>query len=159
MTKLKTPRNHLIELTRQTLTLRSLMSNDHLTNIFSEMNLIDYSLIQKIWPILENDIDAECKPIHLKQIEAMSNLSMPQISKIVQHLQEKGLILWERDEEGTYILPSPHGRDVLSGQQQVLLEFFDRIIEKIGEEKYYDILNTLELLENVIQEVTLNNEE
>lgn len=75
--------------------------------------------------------------IYLYEIAENLNLPMPTVSKIVQRLNEKGLISWELDIEtrkNTYIKMTENGNQLLEEQKTLLHEFYHNVIGKLGEE-------------------------
>lgn len=156
MKEQNTQKNNLQNMADLALNLRSRMTMDRLTAVFRDISMLEYSLLMRLWPALETDLAAECPPRYLRDMESVSKLPMHQISSMVKHLQNSGYVLWEHDETGTYILPSEHGLETLATQRQVLLDFFDQVISKLGEEKFMQIQATLEEFENAINEVIIN---
>ena len=72
--------------------------------LFQNMSSIDYSIV---W-ILSRHMEGkeENKKLYLKEISEQLKLPIPKVSKLVQSLQDKGLVYWRHDgkgEEGTYI--------------------------------------------------------
>lgn len=158
MEKFTISKEELLKLGNQMIHLRDIMAKDHLHTIFSEVPILEYNLIMGIWPMLQSDIDAECPDVYLQQIFENSRLEMNQVSKLVQNLSDKGLVVWERAEKGTYISISSFGREKMRGQQQILLEYFCHVITKIGETRFREVIETLNEVETVMEQAALRQE-
>lgn len=157
MEKKRITREELLELGNQMIHLRSIMAKDHLHMIFSEVSFIDYNLILGIWPMLQTNMDAECNPVYLQQIAESSNLEMNQVSKMVKVLSERGLVLWERGETGTYIKIESYGKEKMRKQQEILLEYFTHVITQIGEARFREFIKILNDVETVMERTVFDN--
>lgn len=149
MVKKKISKEALINLSNQMVNLRSSIETNHLHLVFKKIDLIHYSLIKRICP------DYQCKnetdKIYLKEISSTLNVTIPRASKLVQELNGKGLVLWEHDKHGTYITFPARTIKIMNEQQELLITYFTKVIEKIGEEEFISIMENMKKLESIME--------
>ncbi len=131
---------------------RAELNLDRLENVFSEMSLIDYELIRKIWPQLRDDENSKTGIIYLSEMQERTGIPMNQISRAVQKLSDKNLVDWKRGESGTYIEISSYGRTRFKEQQIRLLKYFDRVVERMGFDRLNEMISILNEVEYIMKE-------
>ena len=131
---------------------RAELNLDRLENVFSEMSLIDYELIRKIWPQLRDDENCTTKTIYLQEMQEKTGIPMNQISKAIQKLSDRNLIDWKRGESGTYIEINQFGRNKFKEQQLRLLDYFDRVVERMGFERLNEMVSVLNEVEYIMKD-------
>ena len=131
---------------------RAELNLDRLENVFSEMSLIDYELIRKIWPQLRDDENCTTKTIYLQEMQEKTGIPMNQISKAIQKLSDRNLIDWKRGESGTYIEINQFGRNKFKDQQLRLLDYFDRVVERMGFERLNEMVSVLNEVEYIMKD-------
>lgn len=124
-----------------------------LHRLFQNMSTVDYAAM---W-ILSRHIEGEeeNKKIYLKEISEKLMLPMPKVSRLVQALQEKGLVTWRHDgkgEEGTYIQVTEHGVQKGIEQQETLKEFYNRVIPRFGKERFAHLIEEMNELEEIMKD-------
>ena len=80
-------------------------------------------------------------------------LSIPQASRMVGSLRDKGLVTWSHDgdgSEGTYLSVTPTGLALMERQDASLKEFYGRVVEKFGRENMAQLLRLMVQLEQVM---------
>lgn len=149
MVKRKISREELLNLSNQMVNLRSSIETNHLNLVFKKVDLIHYSLIKRICPDYQTKSDTD--KIYLKEISTKLNVTIPRASKIVQELNGKGLVIWEHDKQGTYITLPVRTLKLMSDQQELLITYFTKVIEKIGEEEFINIMENMKKLESIME--------
>ena len=80
-------------------------------------------------------------------------LTMRQTSKMVGELQDRGLLQWSHDgngSEGTYVTITELGQELLERQETMLKNYYGRVIEKYGKENLILLLQMMKQLESVM---------
>lgn len=136
------------------ITLQSYRWNQvDLHKLFHNMSSSDYAAM---WIISRHMEGAEeNKKIYLKDISAQMKLPMSRVSKMVQRLQERGLVYWKHDgkgEDGTYIQITEHGIQQALEQQDVLQKFYHKVIGQFGKERFIQLLGEMKELEDIMNE-------
>ena len=147
----------LKKLANQMILVRSSFEQDHIGMLFKNISLVDYALIKKIYP----DFSEVCITTHiyLQDLARSMNLQIPQISKLVQSLQDKGLLYWEHDTQGTYVRLTEIGLELMNEQQRLLLKYFKSIIERIGKDQFIEMMQAMSKLEMLMEEEALKIQE
>ena len=155
MAENKITREQLIELSNQMIGVRSVINRDHLNNLFTVVSLPDYAIMKKNWPNIAKIEEQDYPPVFLRQMQAKSDTPMSVISKMVQQLNDNGLVHWERGESGTYIILSAHGLRCFREQQELVLDYFERVITRIGIERFKMMLDGMQEIEEIMEEEIL----
>lgn len=90
---------------------------------------------------------------YLKDLAEKMQLSMRQISKMAGSLKERGLIIWSHDgngSEGTYVTITETGEKLLIRQENMLREYYGRVIERYGKDNLIQLLRMMKQLETVM---------
>lgn len=93
--------------------------------------------------------------LYLQEIAETMELSVQQVSQIVQTLEGRALVQWSHDRNGsagTYIILDPAGKELLRRQEEGLKEYYGRVVEKFGKEDFICLLGLLTRLEYVMKE-------
>ncbi|EBA17303.1 transcriptional regulator, MarR family protein [Roseobacter sp. SK209-2-6] len=116
-------------------------------------NLLSASnLTEQQWRVLR--VVQESGGIDPTQIAEQACLLLPSLTRILQKLDEKGLINRERDtvdRRRQIIRITPAGENVISDNIEASLALAARTREKMGEERYealLDLLNDLDRIED-----------
>lgn len=111
-------------------------SREYLRKIFGKMSLPDFMMLQSIF-VLAEESDFEDKRIYMKKLAESMRLTIPEMSKVVTLLQDKGYILWKHDadgHEGTYIVVSESGIRLFREQKQILKQYLESVVKEYGKE-------------------------
>ena len=127
--------------------------------LFQNMSSIDYSIV---W-ILSRHMEGkeENKKLYLKEISEQLKLPIPKVSKLVQSLQDKGLVYWRHDgkgEEGTYIQITEAGIRQAVAQQEKLQGFYNKVIQQFGKERFEQLIEEMKELEDIMNQEIANYE-
>ena len=121
--------------------------------LFQNMSTLDYAAM---WILSRHTEGAEeNKKIYLKEMSEKLMLPMPKVSRLVQALQDKGLVYWRHDgkgEEGTYIQVTENGIKQAIRQQETLREFYNQVISRFGKERFAHLLEEMNELEEIMKE-------
>ena len=67
--------------------------------------------------------------------------------------RSRGLLLWSHDgngSEGTYVTITESGKKLLKNQEQILRDYYGKVIEKYGKENLIQLLRLMKELETVM---------
>lgn len=87
---------------------------------------------------------------YLKDISEMMQLTIRQTSKMIGELKDRGLVKWVHDgngSDGTYVTVTPSGRELFLKQEQTMKEFYEKVIDRFGEDNLIQLLNLMKQLE------------
>lgn len=148
-----TQREEFLSLANRMVQLRYSMDSDHLGIIFSEISMPDYMML--IMLSKKMGIHEPNAKVYLSEISTQTNMPITKVSKLVQNLQDKGYVYWRHDNDGsqgTYIFLSETGAELLKKQQEILHRYFKIVIERMGYDKFVQVLELMLELETVMEE-------
>lgn len=131
---------------------RYLMNKDQVKNFFKELSISEYIALHNIAENSEN-ADIYSGRTYLKELADKMQLSIRQVSKMVERLRDRGMLLWSHDgngSEGTYVTITDLGTKTMRQQEEVLKEYYGRVIEKFGKENLIQMLQLMKQLETVM---------
>jgi len=135
------------------LTLRRyLFGIDHAKGMFSELQPVEYIALHIIKKTV-SEYATEDDKIYLQELSDKLDLTIYQTSKIARALQEKVLIIWSHDgdgSDGTYIRETDRGVVVMKQQDDILTKRYQCIIDEFGEEKLIRLLEDMKVLDEII---------
>jgi len=131
----------IISLANQMIMLQESIEDEHLKKVFKEIDIIDYNLLKKIYSSVSEEHVNE--PIYLKVLAPQLNVAPNRVSRITQHLQDRGYIYWEHDGAGTYIRLSETGLDKMKKQENLLGEYYYNVVKKIGYIRFLQLLDAM----------------
>ena len=155
MTDLKRNREELIKHISKMLFTRNEMRIDKFNKLFSEISLVHFNLMKDIWPELLYCESCPENPVTLQELESRKNRPLNRISQAVEQLNNAGLVSWERGEVGTFIKVKESGFEAFKRQEKLLLEFLDRLFDYIGIERFNEIINGMNELEDAIRNIDI----
>ncbi len=131
---------------------RYLMNKGQMYKVFKKMSIPEYIALHNI------AVDSEISDIYsgktyLKELSEKMQLTIRQTSKLIGQLRDRGLVLWSHDgdgSEGTYVTITETGEQVLSEQEEILKEYYGKVIEKYGRENLIQLLQMMKQLETVM---------
>lgn len=156
MSELKRPKSELIDIAQEMLNVREEISTDRLSQLFSEITVVNYNILKRIWPELTECESLPTSKITLQDMQKSAEIPMHYISKIVERLSDAGLVSWERNESGTYIQLAEYGYNLFKKQQEILLRFFNQLINVMGLEKFHDTIMAVKEIETIINDVIID---
>ncbi len=139
-------------LTNELIYRRYLLNKDQIQKVLRELSVPEYIVLQNLKQKQET-IQIYAGKIYLKELAEKMQLPIRQTSKIIGSLRDKGLVSWSHDgagHEGTYVEITNSGRNTLIKQENLLKDYYGKIIEKFGSDNLVQMLNLMKQLETVI---------
>lgn len=147
-----TGQNEIGELSNELTYRRYLMNKDKIRELFQKVSVAEYIALYKIAFQGENSSLYSGKT-YLKELAEKMELTIPQTSKMVEGLQDRGLVLWSHDgdgSEGTYVMITENGQKLFKEQEDVLKSFYEKVVAKFGKEKLIQLLQLMQELDKVM---------
>lgn len=91
---------------------------------------------------------------YLTDISDKMQITIRQASKMISGLKDRGLVKWVHDgngSEGTYVTITESGRQLFLQQEKMIKEFYEKVIEKFGEDNLVQLLNLMKQLETYME--------
>lgn len=145
-------KNEVVELSNELTYRHYLMDKGIVHELFQKMTLPEYIALHMI--VLESEsTEIYGGRTYLKELSAKMQLTIRQTSKMVGELRDRGLILWSHDgngSEGTYVTITEMGKKLLEEQEQLLKEYYGKVIIKFGKENLIKLLQMMKQLETIM---------
>ena len=142
----------ILKLSNELMYRRYLLNKDQLRSFFKELSIPDYIALHIIQETEEFTEIYEGRT-YLKDLAEKMQMTIRQTSKLVGNLRDRGLLLWSHDgngSEGTYVTITESGKKLLKNQEQILRDYYGKVIEKYGKENLIQFLRLVKELETVM---------
>lgn len=140
------------ELTNELTYRRYIMNKDRAHDLFQKMTVSEYIALYTIEQEQKKSSIYSGRT-YLKELSEKMELTIRQTSRMVGELKDRGLVLWSHDgdgSEGTYVTMTESGEKALKEQEQILKQFYGKVIKKFGMEHLVDLLNLMKQLDTVM---------
>ncbi len=125
--------------------------------LFQVMDSSDFMLMLILAKHAENSSDK----IYMKDLAEQTKLPMRRVSDIVKTLSSQEWVHWSFDgngDAGTYVELTELGLDVTKKQKELVMSFYNKVIDQFGEERFIKMMNDIADLEEVMNK-TINEVE
>lgn len=142
--------NNITELAHELTYQRYLLNQGQANTLFQELSIPEYIALHYVSRAAGEKNEEKT---YLRDVAAELKLSIPQASKMVGKLRDKGLVSWSHDgdgSEGTYIIITDSGLRLMQTQEALLKDYYSRVTEKFGREKLTTLLELMIELEKVM---------
>lgn len=144
--------NEISRLSNELTYRRYLMSKGKIRELFRKITLQEYIALYMITS------ESRCNPIsegkiYLKDLSEKMQLTIRQTSKMAEELKDRGLVLWSYDgngSEGTYVTITETGKNLFREQEDILRNYYEKVIEKFGKENLILFLQMMKQLDTVM---------
>ena len=129
---------------------RYLLNQSQARGLIRELSIPQYIALQYVSRAVQG---GDAGRVYLRHVARELRLSIPQASRMVGSLRDKGLVTWSHDgdgSEGTYLSVTPTGLALMERQDASLKEFYGRVVEKFGRENMAQLLRLMVQLEQVM---------
>ncbi len=130
---------------------RYLLNNGRIRSFFQKLSIPEY-LALHIIEEAGNDAIYSGRT-YLQDIADKMQRSIRQTSRMVKALQERGLVVWSHDgdgSEGTYVTITESGRKMLTEEEEVLKKYYGKVISSYGRDNFIQLLKLMKQLETVM---------
>lgn len=142
----------ILKLSNELTYRRYLFNKDQMSNFFGNLSIRDYIALHIIKETGESE-DIYSGRTYLKDLAEKLQLTIRQTSALVGHLKDQGFLVWSHDgdgSEGTYVTITESGQNLLLKQENILKEYYGKVIEKYGKDNLIQLLNLMKQLETVM---------
>lgn len=142
----------VMKLSRELTYQRYLLNRGHIKDIFMKMSIPEYIALHFI-ALEEETSDIYSGRTYLKDLSVKLQMSMRQISKMIERLRDMGYLVWSHDgdgSEGTYVTITESGRELLKEQEETMKLYYSKVFEKFGKDNMIQLLQLMKQLETVM---------
>ena len=122
-------------------------------SIFEFVERTDYLCLYSIKECVEK---SDChEGVYLSEVAEYMKLSIPETSKMVKSLENKGYIIWKLDEkkERTYLVLTNKAIELSNCQKEKMIEAYEKIISNIQEDDLAVTRCTLRKIRQLMEEI------
>ena len=122
-------------------------------SIFEFIERTDYLFLYSIKECVEK---SDClEGVYLSEVAEYMKLSIPETSKMVKSLENKGYIIWKLDEkkERTYLVLTNKAIELSNCQKEKMIEAYEKIISNIQEDDLAVTRCTLRKIRQLMEEI------
>lgn len=122
-------------------------------SIFEFVERTDYLFLYSIKEGVEK---SDChEGVYLSEVAEYMKLSIPETSKMVKSLENKGYIIWKLDEkkERTYLVLTNKAIELSNCQKEKMIEAYEKIVSNIQEEDLAVTRCTLRKIRQLMEEI------
>lgn len=122
-------------------------------SIFEFIERTDYLFLYSIKECVEKSGCHE--GVYLSEVAEYMKLSIPETSKMVKSLENKGYIIWKLDEkkERTYLVLTNKAIELSNCQKEKMIEAYEKIISNIQEDDLAVTQCTLRKIRQLMEEI------
>lgn len=122
-------------------------------SIFEFVERTDYLFLYSIKECVEKSACHE--GVYLSEVAEYMKLSIPETSKMVKSLENKGYIIWKLDEkkERTYLVLTNKAIELSNCQKEKMIEAYEKIISNIQEDDLAVTRCTLRKIRQLMEEI------
>ncbi|MDD6206949.1 MAG: winged helix DNA-binding protein [Clostridiales bacterium] len=142
-------KSDILELSNELTVRRYLFNKDHVNRILSIPDYIALHIIKET----EHLETIYAGRTYLKDLAEKMQLSIRQTSRMVGNLKDRGLVKWSHDgdgREGTYVTITESGEEILKKQENILKDYYGKVIQQYGEDNLIQLLHMMKQLETVM---------
>lgn len=127
------------------------LENFNVDRIFNSINRVDYFFLYYIRCLEQKSKSG--KGVYLSELSAEMNIPMPELSKAVKSLQDKGYVCWEINDERnkTYIYLTNSAVELMNDELLRMKQFYNIIRSEIDDN---DLKITLKTMKKISQLIT-----
>lgn len=128
------------------------LKNFDIDKVFHSIERTDYMFLYYI-KHCEESSELE-NGVYLSELAEAMQLSMPDISKAIQKLYDKGYVKWKTDaeKERTYVKLTNKSIELMSDQKHMMEKYYSEIRTQISPEDLDITLKTMHKISNILKE-------
>ena len=147
----KIDKTDIMKLSNELTYQRHLFNREYRKDIFMKMSIPEYIALQYI--AVEETSSIYSGRTYLKDLADKLQMTMRQVSKMVEKLRDAGYVVWSHDgngSEGTYVTITESGQRMLKNQEEILKEYYGKVFETFGKDNLIQLLSLMKQLETVM---------
>lgn len=147
-------REEINDFANRIISFQHMIEDEHLKHIFNVISVEDYSLLKRIYGHIP--VEKLADPIYVKDLGQYLNVKSDRVARIIQHLADNGYLYWELGETGTHIRLSEIGLAKIKEQQEIIDDFYYKVITKMGPEKFKLLLDGMNEFTDLVRKEAEN---
>lgn len=127
------------------------LNNFNIDRIFNTIEKTDYVFLYYIKCC--QDQNGQGKKVYLSALAEVMNIEIPEISKAVENLQNKGYVSWKTDIEAgkTYVELTSKAVELMHDEKKRMENSYRQIQEEIGAEELERTVQTMKKITGILK--------
>lgn len=132
------------------------LDNFDIDRVFGTIERADYLFLYYIK--ICADETAQGKNVYLSELAEAMHLGIPEISKAMGNLQEKGYVSWKTDSSvgKTYVELTSKAVELMCDERLRMKKCYEQIREEIGEEELAGMMQTMKKITGILKRINGN---
>ena len=133
---------------------RYLTGHSKARELFGKISVPEYIILHSLAAKKREEGDANAR-VYLRQIAQQMEIKTATASKMIRKLRDRGLVIWTHEgsgEKGTFIELTEAGEELVCNQEQILKDYFGRVLDKFGQDNTLALLALMQQLEQIMKE-------
>ena len=129
------------------------LNNFDIDRVFNSIERADYLFLYYIKSIV--DAHEGNERVYLSDLADAMNLSIPELSREIEKLQDKGYVMWKTDSEAgkTYVKLTSKAVELMRDEIRWMKNCYTRIREEIGEDELEKASETVKKINAILKEM------
>lgn len=135
------------------------LNNFNIDLVFNTIERTDYLFLHYIEVCSQNM--GKDEKVYLSVLSEVMHLSIPELSKAIEKLQDKSLVIWKTDSTAgkTYVELSSKAIELMKVEKSRMQEVYQKILGEIGEEDLLQMTQTMKRITEVLKGIRSKNED
>lgn len=127
------------------------LDNFNIDRVFNTIQRADYVFLYYIQSRKEAAPEGK---VYLSDLAEAMHLKMPQVSKAVGQLQDKGYVMWETDDAAgrTYVELTSRATELMASERAWIKRCYEAIRAEIGDEELARTAGNLQRIAGILRE-------
>ncbi|MCD8327198.1 MAG: MarR family winged helix-turn-helix transcriptional regulator [Lachnospiraceae bacterium] len=134
------------------------LNNFNVDRLFRGIERGDYIFLYYIQMYKEGHPEQE--PVYLSELAEAMNLNVTEISKAMEHLQDKGYIIWKTDASlgKTYVLFTTKTVELMADGKERIIKCYEAVVQEIGMGELAETVMTMKKIRDIINQTNTEME-
>ena len=146
---------NILDLANELTYRKYLFGNDNFRSFFKNIKVVEYVILHMI---MKNETTSAIYSgrTYLQELSEKLQISIHQTSKIMKELQNKGLVIWSHDGDGssgTYVMITEDGRKTFVQQEENVKMILGNAIQSFGTDNMLQMLRLMKEFGTVLSSV------
>lgn len=127
------------------------LNNFNIDRIFNTIARTDYLFLYYIKCC--GDQSGQGKKVYLCALAEVMNIEIPELSRAIENLQNKGYVSWKTDSEAgkTYVELTSKAVELMCDERLRMKKCYEQIQEEIGEEELSEMVQTMKKINGILK--------
>ncbi|MCD7806433.1 MAG: MarR family transcriptional regulator [Lachnospiraceae bacterium] len=134
------------------------LSDFNVDRLFRGIGRADYIFLYYIQLCMENHPEQE--QVYLAELADAMSLNVTEISKAMEHLQDKGYVIWKTDATlgKTYVIFTSKTVELMAYEKKRITKCYEAVVQEIGMGELAGTVMTMKKIRDIVNQTTAEME-